>query len=69
MLILSRREQQRIRLGENIVVTIVQVSGERVRLGIEAPPNILVLRDELKKSTGPAASSASPRSGTSSDAA
>ena len=53
MLILSRREQQRIRLGDHIVVTVVQVSGDRVRIGIEAPDNILVLRDELKLSTGP----------------
>jgi carbon storage regulator CsrA len=30
------------------VVTIVRVSGDKVRLGIEAPPNVLVLRDELK---------------------
>ena len=58
MLILSRREQQRIRLGDHIVVTIVQVSGDRVRIGIEAPDNILVLRDELKLSTGPDARTA-----------
>jgi carbon storage regulator len=47
MLVLSRREQERIRLGDSIVVTIIRVSGERVRIGIEAPPDVPVLRDEL----------------------
>ncbi|MDD3470120.1 MAG: carbon storage regulator [Thermoguttaceae bacterium] len=47
MLVLSRRESQRIRLGDSIVVTVVRVSGDRVRLGIEAPPDVLVLRGEL----------------------
>ena len=37
MLVLSRRESERIRLGESIVVTVVRVSGDKVRLGIEAP--------------------------------
>ncbi|HJN13619.1 MAG: carbon storage regulator [Pirellulaceae bacterium] len=48
MLVLSRRERERVRLGESIVVTIVRVSGDKVRLGIEAPPDVLVLRDELE---------------------
>jgi carbon storage regulator len=48
MLVLSRRERERIRLGDSIVVTIVRVSGDRVRIGIEAPPDVLVLRDELE---------------------
>jgi carbon storage regulator len=47
MLVLSRKETERIRLGDSIVITIVQVSGDKVRLGIEAPPDLLVLRDEL----------------------
>jgi carbon storage regulator len=48
MLVLSRKESERIRLGDSIVVTIVRVSGDKVRIGIEAPSNVLVLRDELK---------------------
>jgi len=48
MLVLSRKESERIRLGESIVVTVIRVSGDKVRLGIEAPPNVLVLRDELE---------------------
>lgn len=48
MLVLSRRESQRIRLGDSIVVTVVRVAGDKVRLGIEAPADVLVLRDELE---------------------
>jgi carbon storage regulator len=48
MLVLSRKESQRIRLGDSIVVTIVKISGDKVRVGIEAPTEILVLRDELE---------------------
>jgi carbon storage regulator len=48
MLVLSRKESQRIRLGDSIVVTIVKISGDKVRVGIEAPSEVLVLRDELE---------------------
>lgn len=51
MLVLSRKQTERIRLGESIVVTVVRVSGDKVRLGIEAPPDVLVLRDELDHHT------------------
>lgn len=51
MLVLSRKESERIRLGDSIVITIVRVSGDKVRLGIEAPSDVLVLRDELKPLT------------------
>ena len=47
MLVLSRKERERIRLGDSIVVTVVRLSGDRVRLGIEAPSDMLVLREEL----------------------
>ena len=48
MLVLSRKESERIRLGDSIVLTIVKIAGDKVRVGIEAPDNVLVLRDELK---------------------
>ncbi len=47
MLVLSRKESERIRLGDSITVTVVRVAGDKVRLGIDAPPHILVLREEL----------------------
>lgn len=48
MLVLSRKESERIRLGDSIVLTVVRVSGDKVRLGIEAPDDLLVLREELE---------------------
>ncbi len=47
MLVLSRKQAERIKLGESIIVTVVRVTGDKVRLGIEAPPDVVVLRDEL----------------------
>jgi carbon storage regulator len=47
MLVLSRRETERIKLGDSIVVTVIRVAGDRVRLGIEAPRDVRVLRCEL----------------------
>jgi carbon storage regulator len=47
MLVLSRKENERLMIGENIVVTIVRVSGGKVRLGIEAPADVSIRREEL----------------------
>ncbi len=62
MLVLSRRESQRIQLGESIVLTIVRVSGDRVRVGIEAPSEVRVRRAELKP-LGPAGDGCTPTNG------
>jgi carbon storage regulator len=48
MLILSRRESERIHLGDDIVVTIVRLNGDKVRIGVEAPSHIRILRTELE---------------------
>ena len=48
MLVLSRRENERIKLGNSIVLTVVRVAGDRVRIGIEAPSDVVVLREELE---------------------
>ena len=47
MLILQRRVGQAIKIGDSIEVIVLEVSGEHVRLGIEAPREIRVLRHEL----------------------
>lgn len=47
MLVLSRKESERILIGDNIVVTVVRVQGDRVRLGIEAPNSVAILRGEI----------------------
>jgi carbon storage regulator len=53
MLVLSRRESERICLGNSIVVTVVRLAGDRVRLGIEAPSDVRVLRGELEPHEAP----------------
>jgi carbon storage regulator len=52
MLVLSRKQNERIRVGDSVVVTVVRVSGDKVRIGIEAPPTVRVLRDELEETLG-----------------
>lgn len=47
MLVLCRKPQQQIRIGENIVITVLQIKGQTVRIGIEAPRDVHVLRTEL----------------------
>ncbi len=47
MLVLSRKSEQQIAIGSDIVVTVVAVHGNRVTLGIEAPRDVRVLRGEL----------------------
>ena len=47
MLILTRKEDETILIGENISIKIVEIRGKQVRLGIEAPADLLVLRGEM----------------------
>lgn len=47
MLILSRTIGETLRVGEEVIVQIVEVRGDAVRIGIEAPPNVKVMREEI----------------------
>ena len=47
MLVLSRKKNESIVIGDSIVVTVVEIRGDRVRLGIEAPREIAVHRKEV----------------------
>jgi carbon storage regulator len=47
MLVLSRKRDERIVIGDNIVITVVDVRGDKVRLGIEAPAEVPVHRQEV----------------------
>ena len=47
MLVLSRQRDESIIIGDNVVVTIVDIRGDKVRLGIEAPNEIPVHRQEV----------------------
>ena len=48
MLVLTRRPGQETKIGDNIVVKILKVEGNSVRLGIEAPRDVDILRDDAK---------------------
>ena len=48
MLVLSRRESEKIMIGDSIVITVVRTGGDKVRIGVEAPDNVLILRGELE---------------------
>ena len=47
MLVLSRKLGEKIRIGEDIVVTVVDIDRGKIRLGIEAPQDVPILRQEL----------------------
>jgi carbon storage regulator len=47
MLILSRKSEQSLKIGAYITITVLAVDGDRIKLGIDAPAHISVLRQEL----------------------
>jgi len=47
MLVLTRKYQEKIRIGDNITITVLRTKGKAVRLGIEAPTDVPVIRGEL----------------------
>lgn len=48
MLVLSRKASERIQIGDSVVVTVVRIAGNVVRLGIEAPRETSIVRQELQ---------------------
>jgi carbon storage regulator len=47
MLVLSRKAEQAVLLGNDITVTVLAIDGDRVKLGIRAPQTVTVLREEI----------------------
>lgn len=47
MLVLSRKKDQSIVINENIEITVLEIQGDQVRIGINAPKNVPVYRKEL----------------------
>ena len=51
MLVLTRKAHQGIWIGENIHVKVLEIGHGRVKLGIEAPPDVEIDREELRSTT------------------
>ena len=51
MLVLTRKKGKQIHIGNDIIVTVLEIRGDRVKLCIDAPKDVLVLRKELLKRT------------------
>ncbi len=47
MLILTRKTGERVRIGEDVVVTVFGVNGNQVRIGVDAPRDVVVHREEI----------------------
>lgn len=47
MLILSRKIDEKIKIGNDITITLIDVHGDQVKIGIEAPKNVKVFRQEV----------------------
>lgn len=58
MLILARRIGEKIAIGDNIIVTVIEVRGGKVRLGFEAERDIAIVREERLPSQAPPAGAA-----------
>ncbi|MCH9610565.1 MAG: Translational regulator CsrA [Chlamydiales bacterium] len=47
MLVLTRKREQKIRIGDDVVITVLKVQGDQVSIGIEAPKSLPIVREEL----------------------
>ena len=63
MLVLSRKLSQQILIGSDIAITVVRIEGNHVRVGIEAPAGVSILRDELIARQNPDDARATPMAG------
>lgn len=65
MLVLSRKPGESLTIGKDVKVTIIEVDGERVRVGIDAPRSMNICRDDARAGrhapTDPAPASAQPQ--------
>jgi len=47
MLVITRRPKEKVMIGDDITVTITKIAGNNVFLGIKAPPNVKIMREEI----------------------
>jgi carbon storage regulator CsrA len=69
MLVLTRKLQEKIHIGENITITVVRIQGNTVRVGIEAPGDVRVVRGEVVARDEAELAVAEPLAATSGDTA
>ena len=69
MLVLTRKVNQKIRIGSDIWITVIRVQGRSVRLGIEAPEDVSILRAELQPLPEPGTMQDQPEPGTTAEEA
>lgn len=60
MLILTRREGESVRIGADIKITVLRVKGSQVRIGVDAPKNVSVQREEIAGRAGSADEALAP---------
>lgn len=60
MLVLSRKLGEKIHIGENITVTVVEIDRGKIRLGIEAPRDVPIFRQELLPMSATGAAAGNP---------
>ncbi len=58
MLVLTRKIGERVMIGDHITIEVLELNNTRVRLGINAPPQVTIRRKELPERHGPPAASA-----------
>jgi carbon storage regulator len=58
MLVLTRKAGERIRIGDKVTLVVVRINGNAVRLGVEAPPEYVIARNELISPAAPRAAKA-----------
>lgn len=61
MLVLNRKTGERVVIGDRIEVTILEVRGDRVKLGIEGPDDVTIYREELYRKIAEAAKALPPQ--------
>lgn len=50
MLVLTRKKNEKIRIGNDVVISILGISDNQIRIGIEAPSDVKILREEVYES-------------------
>ena len=64
MLVLSRKQDEKIIIGDNITLMVISIQGDKVRLGIEAPKEVSIHREEIYNTINAEQSQEEPQNNT-----